>query len=245
MLSGRNILVEHLERGENLKRARAVAPHQPEAPPNDAQVLAATQSLVADAEYTETDAVIYVEVKDELTDKVLEESIDRHIVMLALCQGAYFKLGVAWNFKPVWKSMTIPYGHDKHMLWFALADGWFCSDTLFDTLKDFDDVRHDFVISMYAELQIGVDMPKLVHFPYKYWAKTKCSLITVEGLWQFVERKNSAGAATSSTADVSEKRFASLAEKALELETEDAEKVGGKGYMGKGDMQPTTGWLDA
>ena len=66
------------------KRARVSAPHQPEAPPNDAQVLAATVGLVEAAEYTETDAIIYVEVKDELTDAILDESIDRHIVMLSL-----------------------------------------------------------------------------------------------------------------------------------------------------------------
>ena len=242
MFSGRNILVEHLERGAKAKRARVSAPHQPGAPPNEAQVLAATVSLVEAAEYTETDAIIYVEVKDELPDAILDESIDRHIVMLSLCQGAFFKPGVCWHLKPVWKSMKIPDGHDKHLLWFAHADGWFCSDTLFEAPFDFDEVRTDIKISLHADLQEGVNMPKIVHFPY--WEKTQCSLITAEGLWQYVERKNSAGAAASSSADVSESAFASLSSKAIDLETEDAEKDVGKGYTGKADMQPKrAGWM--
>ena len=59
--------------------------------------------------------------------------------------------------------MKVPEGHDKHMLWFAHADGWFCSDTLFEAPFDFDEVRTDIKISLHADLQGGVNMPRIVH----------------------------------------------------------------------------------
>ena len=91
MFGGRNILEKHAERAESLSRARAMVPYEPAAPPNTAQMLGATRVFLASAEHTETDAVIYVEVKDELTDRILEQGDATNIGMLALCQGAYSK----------------------------------------------------------------------------------------------------------------------------------------------------------
>ena len=71
MLGGRDILEEHSERLESRKRARAIGPTEAAAPPNSAQLLGATQVYLVFVEYKETDAVIFVEVKDELTDKIL------------------------------------------------------------------------------------------------------------------------------------------------------------------------------
>ncbi len=91
MFGGRDILEEHAERTESRKRVRAMVPYEPAAPPNSAQMLGATQVYLASVEYNETDAVIYAEVKDELTDTILEQGDATNIGMLALCHGAYFK----------------------------------------------------------------------------------------------------------------------------------------------------------
>ncbi len=123
MCGGRDIFEEHYERLEPRKRARAIVPTEPAAPPNRAQLLGATQVYLASVEYNETDAVIYVEVKDELTDTILEQGDAISSGMLALCQGAYFKTDVIWKGVPVWKSLTIPQRHNKPMTWLHYDTG--------------------------------------------------------------------------------------------------------------------------
>ncbi len=81
---------------------------------------------------------------------------------------------------PVWKSMVIPKGHNKPMLWFHYDKGWLCIDALFDTAKDSKDVG----VCLYARYFVGVDMPKIVHFPY--WSKARNHYLTVDGWWQYV-----------------------------------------------------------
>ena len=166
-----------------------------------------------------------------------------------MCHGAYFKTDVVWKRAPVWKSMTIPQGHYTPMMWFHYDKGWLCNDTLFGPAKDSTDVG----ICLYARYIVGVDMPRIVHFPY--WSKARSHYITVDGLWQYVERKNAASAASSSASAADEKMMESLAEKVPALEpalasrdaVEEASDLGkgDKGSAGKGDMQPRAGWLDA
>ena len=104
MFSGRDILGEHAMRtaeAESLKRARAMVPIEPEVRPTGAQLLGATQRFLENAECSETDAIICVEVKDEFTDQILDEGIDWRIEMFAKCVGAYFKTDVIWEGEPV------------------------------------------------------------------------------------------------------------------------------------------------
>ena len=78
----------------------------------------------------------------------------------------------------MWKSVQIPESHDKHMLIFAHAEGWYLADALFFTEKEQKALAP--TIAVWAESD-GSDIPRKVHFPY--WAKKVCEDVKAWGLY--------------------------------------------------------------
>ena len=138
----RDILGEHLANQKAASVGDAIVakrrrPQEPTLSPS--QLAERTQARLEGLEMIPGAGVIVVDIHNDYLDEMLLTGDTEKIISLQLLQGAYWDTGIQLSGQPVWRSVKIPQGHDRHMHWIFFDGSWWLTDQVFQTKEASED----------------------------------------------------------------------------------------------------------